>query len=677
MDTRQLLDSVDAANRRIAAALGQETLAWNDAVKAQAEHALAGEIYRAPDGAWTRVDFAQPVDWDARTTVNPAHIVMVLRRFHLLGPLAAGYRATGDERYAQAARRAIAAFLRDDPPRADWAPQPLDGDTQYDIRLGVWLGALSHFRRSPAFDAALVGQVLDAARLMAAYLSAHVKPDRNIRFWHGLVLLEAGLRLGALPEAAAWQQQGTMIVNDAIRRQVLPDGVHMEATPGYHHCVMDLVNEAWRLAQAMPELGLHVPTALLAAMHDYALAVTRPDGATVTLHDTCYVAATKTPDMRMQEARAAFRRLAGLPDSLPPPVQWFPHANQVLLRDDWTPGAAYLTFDAATRRSFHWHPSRNSITLFAHGRALVVDPGYVFANAEFPRYGDQTAHHSTITFNGWDQGDWPATVRAATAPGYTLVEGLYGGGYWPAAPHGCRGPGLYGEHHRVLLWVHGRFGLVLDHVRHMCGTGQKPTVELCWQLSEGPAAADATARQVVTRHERGNLLLQFPLLLPDTTLTMHTGEREPLMRGWLPIEWGRRCIPAPLVRLTAPNYDPWNGDLATVLTPFPGATPPAVRAAATGPEALRDSRRAGNLTLTHADGTRDVIIWTRRLQHAIGQQHGCDTDAALVHLRLDAAGAVAGGLFADGTHCTFAGADLTARLSRLDRLPTMPVASGL
>lgn len=666
METRALVESIHAMNRRIDAVIKDGSETWDDAVRERAERAIHGDVYQAPDGAWTRIDFDR-IDWDATSTVNPAHIVMVLRRFHMLGPLTAGYRATGDERYAKAARRYIEAFLRDHPPVENWTPVPLDADTQYDIRIGVWLNAMGHLRNSPSFDDAILAEMIKALRGNLRYLTTHVKPDRNIRFWHGLVLTQNGLRLSALPEAKAWIAQGGAILNDAVRRQVLADGAHMEATPGYHGGVMEIVEIAWLLSREFPELRLRVPTQALAAMHDYMLSATRPDGVTESLHDSRYppaVAASRSTQTR--DARAAFRLAAGLPDELPTRSMRFPDASQVFIRDDWSDASAFLTFDDATRRSFHWHPSRNSVTLFAHGRALLVDPGYTFASPDFPRYGHRTAHHNTMNFNGLDQTQSRAALSMNTSPDYTLVQGLYDGGYFPFENH-SHGPGVFGEHHRTLLWLHRRFAVVIDHIHHTCGEHNKPMIESCWQLSEGPAECDAVKREVVTRHPRGNLLMRFPVVLDGTRLSMHVGEREP-MRGWLPIEWGRRCIPAPLVRLSVPRFDPWNGDTATVLLPFEGPTPPKIVTEGVGPDATHDARLAGRVRITHENGTADVIVWTRRLQHGIGEQHDLNTNASLVHLRLDATGAVTAGLALDGTFCTHRGSDVMARLQTVDRL---------
>jgi hypothetical protein len=142
------------------------------------------------------------------------------------------------------------------------------------------------------------------------------------------------------------------------------------------------------------------------------------------------------------------------------------------------------------------------------------------------------------------------------------------------------------------------------------------------------------------------LLLLFPLMPQGTAITVHEGERHP-MRGWLPIDWGQRYMPAPMIRLAASSYDPWNAHFATVLVPFPGDTPPAVRAESVGPDIHIGDRSAGRLELRWHDGSSDLLVWTPRLGCAIDNQHGLETDACLVHLHLSPDAVVRGGLLVD------------------------------
>jgi hypothetical protein len=620
------------------------------AVHEQAERALRGEIRRRADGSYAQIDL-EHTDWTCQQTDNPGATQMYLLRFYILPALATAWRVTGDERYAAGARRYMVAYLRDFPTRDDWEPARYDRATQYDIRVGStdnwgWLGSLPAFIGSQAFDEAFCLELLAAVQVHLRYLYSHVYPDRNIRILHGDVLLLNGFRLAHLPEAAAWRERGRRIINDALRRQVLADGAHLEAVPGYHNGVMHLLTNLWRLGRGLPELGLEIPTERLAAMYDYALATERPDGLQISLHDTGYAPSKANQPRPLGQERARFQADAGLPATWPPTVQEFPVAGQVFLRSAWDAAATYATFDATTRRSFHWHPCRNAVTLFANGRALLTDSGYPFRNAEFPAYGHRTEHHSTVTLNGWNQSQAPALLRVRRAPGYELVTGFYGGGYWPQEQQ-SHGQGLFGEHHRTLLWLREGLLVVLDAVNTTSESWRKPSVECVWQFSEGPLTLDGEARRAVTGHPDSNLLMLFPLVPAGTQLHRHEGEREP-MRGWVTSEWGHHCSPAPMLRLAAPCYDPWRADLATVLLPFAGTTAPVVSAQATPPVYEFGERGAATVELIWGDGSCDRIIWIREMKNAIQEQHGVDTDASLIHLHLAPDGHLLGGLAVDG-----------------------------
>lgn len=657
----------DAA--RLTGAVGDCIGAFDDRARDIAEHAVVGDICPDFKGNWYHVGFDK-INWTCSDSYNIENAQMSLQRFHMLAALAPGYRTTRDERYATTARRYIEAYLRDHRVDENWEPIKPDGATQFDLRVGCyenpgWLGTLSSFLSSASFDDDLFHRMIDACRMKLRYLTTHIFPDRNIRVLHGEVLITNSIRLAALPEASAWREQGVRIINDAVHRQILTDGAHMEATPGYHGGVMTMMTYLWRLSRAMPELGLKIPVEKIAAMHDYALHTTRPDGHITPMHDTRYPPPVGGRPNHTRHDREAFRKLAGLPPGDPEPCRIFPDAMQVYLRDHWGTDATYIAYDATRRRSFHWHPGRNTIQLSHGGRSLLVDTGYPFASKEFPKYGHRTAHHSTVNLNGFDQSDSIAQLRYRTAPGYDLVEGLYDGGYWPIQNF-SHGTGVFGEHHRSMLWVRGRFLVVLDQVWHTSTDGNKPDVETVWQFSEGPLAVDQVKRTAVTGHGDANVLMLFPLVLPNTVITKHEGERDP-MRGWVTTEWGRACSPAPMLRVTSPKFDPWNGHMATVIVPFKGATPPRVTATSEPAGSDGPGREAGLVTLQWEDGTTDRIIWTRRLAHAINAQRGVDTDASLVHMRHDAKGAFGGGLAVDGRFIVselLGGGDQIAKLHR-------------
>jgi hypothetical protein len=575
----------------------------------------------------------------------------MLMRFGLLSPLASAFRKTADERYARSARQHIEAFLRAYPVAEGWSPPPDDGATSYPARIGStraagWLGTLPAFLGSQAFDDEFFETIVEASRICLSYLMENIYPGRNIRILHGDVLLLNGLRLSFLPESEAWREMGVRILNDAVERQLLPDGADMEGSPEYHCDVMYVLAAIWKLARAYPGLELRVPGEKIAAMFEYALAATRPDGALTSLNDTGYNPPQGNFGDHVARARSEFLQGAGLPERTPPPCRHFPEVGQVFLRDDWGPEATYVTFDATIRRGWHWHPSRNAIQLFANRRALLIDPGYPFQNEKFPAYGHKTAHHSTLNLNGWDQSHALARARLRQAPGYDLVEGLYIGGYW-AKVDASHGEGIFGEHHRSLLWIRGRCIVVIDQLHTILEPGRTPTVESVWQLSEGEVGLGEDGRSAVTGHPDSNLLLLFPLVHDGMRLAVHKGEWAP-MRGWVPKLQGVCYTPAPMVRLYGEAGDPWKVHLAMVLIPFEGTDAPQVKAHALAPGTQFADRTAGRLDLEWPDGSSDLIVWTGRLEEAIDRQRGVDTDAGLVHLQFDRAGGLIGGLAVDG-----------------------------
>jgi hypothetical protein len=272
-------------------------------------------------------------------------------------------------------------------------------------------------------------------------------------------------------------------------------------------------------------------------------------------------------------------------------------------------------------------------------------------------HGKSTPAHNTINFNGWNQSYSAPEARFASTQGYDLATGYYTGGYWPGrCDWGFReghGRGLWGSHHRTLLWVRGRFLLVLERVRHGdCGSQRlpvntMPSLESNWQFSQGQVVLDHRHLTARTDHDDGNVLMLFPLCSAEggtvrvkTALETHAGEKDPL-RGWVLADNGE-LAPAPQVCFSVPEATPWT-DLATVIVPFRGRNCPDVSA-----EAHADAR-CGHLALNWSDGTCDNVYWTHQLEAALDDYGEGRTDASLLHLMCDSRGRCIKGVIVDGT----------------------------
>src|SRR5689334_17042487 len=161
-----------------------------------------------------------------------------LNRFFHLSPLAAAYRATSDERYARAARAYIEDWLRGDAYETAQATRPGDNTLTMSIRLGTsvhsgWGGTLPAFLSSPAFDDAFLDRVLASIARQARFLSKHLTAAGNWRISQLDALVFTALRFPFLAEAGSLLESGIAGMRVALATQFLPDGVHIERTPGY------------------------------------------------------------------------------------------------------------------------------------------------------------------------------------------------------------------------------------------------------------------------------------------------------------------------------------------------------------------------------------------------------------------------------------------------------------
>jgi len=642
---------------------GLPVLAWDDPTQQRAGEALRNG--GPPDQPRPR----RPItDW--ATAKHESRFQFERYRFILLTPLAAGFAASRDEQYAQAARDYVEEHL------SAYGPPDYDDALNLAIRLCQagqqgWIGTLPHFLASGAYDEPFVERVVEEARRQVEWLRGRLARTANVRLFQANCLLWCGLRLDWLAEAAEWRALAVRMLNDAFRRMIHPDGSNVERDPHYVGVYTAVFGSAVTWARAFPELGLSVEAERVARLFDYAVAGTKPSGFECGLHDSVSAWTGTRPNAAMQR-RDEFRRRVGLPQELPPPCRLYADAGQAFLRSGWDADAVYLTFDATREGTAHSHLSRNSVTLHAYGRSLLIDPGFLtyhmghlggdeLDNVAGP-YGKGTRAHNTLNLNGWNQAMVsPEFARHWGATGCDAVVSRYAGGYWPGR-YGWwffegLGTGLAAVHDRILFWMHDRAAVVIDYLMRWHeptapGRHDRPALEANWQFCPGPVAVDAAARRVVTGHDDANVLMLLPLLPAGTAMTLHEGRREPF-RGWIGNpDRDHTYLPAPQLSLTADPMPEYAACLVTVLVPFRGREAPRVSAEAAAPaDASGQTLRPGRLEIAWGDGSRDAVWWTPALEYALGEVDGLDTDGSLLHVRRDVGGRVIGGAAVDATYC--------------------------
>ena len=662
-DTDQsIIERIDQATRQLHQALGYEEPELDKSTQETADLLLEGKIrFMGREIELGRSD----IDWSGG---HVDHHVWHSRpnRFLFITPLAVAYDRTGSERYAEAARDYIEDWIRAHPPAPDWELSEEDNPLNLPIRVGDnataprgWLGALPHLLQSPLFDEKFVERVVESVRCQLRWMARNLSPTGNFRMFQAMALINAGLRLPFVTEAGDWKRRGSHVMTDMARRQIHPDGSHDEHTPGYHLGMMGAFRRCVDIQRTFPDLPLDVPPEKIVGMFDYALAFTRPDGTLCGINDSSARAGGMDTGERLQ-ARRTFQRENALPEVSPAPGQIFPDAGQAYFRTGWDGKATYVGFDATRWGSAHCHLARNAVQLHAHGRPLIVDPGRISYEMSDPLgpYGKSTRAHSTLNLNGWNQNTTnPDEFRAWSGEGYGAATSEYTAGYWDA-PFGWwffegLGHGLAARHRRILLFIHGRAIVVIDHLIRWDEKGrgtshQKPDLEVNWQLAPGPVEINREKHHAVTGHEDANVLMLFPLMAEDMEIALHEGEENP-PRGWVQDrEQGQQGEPAPQVALESSPMLNFSEHIVTVLVPFEGRDKPELMAHAQPPP---DKTSPGRVNIQWEDGTSDTVLWMPNLETMIGPAEGLETDGSLLHVQREAEDVIQKVGIIDGTWC--------------------------
>jgi hypothetical protein len=511
---------------------------------------------------------------------------------------------------------------------------------------------------SPHYDEAFVRRMIESTRGQLACLQAHLSPRSNWRISHLNCLLYCGVVVPGLEEYVPFAVRH---LNETFHRQIHDDGSHEEHTPGYHGWMCRLFTMLWRLARARPELGLRIATDRMVRMWDYTVYSTAPDGGSAGLHDSGAwsqgpgrIGAIAERDAILQEAGMNGRAEW---DITKRPSRHFPDAGQVFLRDDWSPDATFIAFDATRWGGGHCHLSRLAVSLYAGTRMLLYDPGifsYEMSDPYAP-YGKATRSHNTIHLGGMNQTEVdPDTRKVHLEDDLAVVASCYGGGYFPGEytwswPTG-KGAGVYGVHDRVLLWLRGRGVLVFDHIR-TDGNGQPFAAH--WQFPAGPAMLDTAQRCAWTSGARDNILVRCIDSSIPLDLRIHEGEKDPIL-GWLP-DAHPHYRPAPLIAMGG-RAQSLGTTMVTLLYPFRDDRPPEI-----GIERFeRCTGQPYGFRFTWPDGTEDLVACSSRLSAQVNQAGPVESDGTLAVITLRG-GEPSRAFLLDGMFLRFQDRDLIRR----------------
>src|SRR5262249_4230617 len=253
-----------------------------------------------------------------------------------------------------------------------------------------------------------------------------------------LGLFYIGIAFPEFRSAERWKQKGLGILIEEMPRQIRGDGVYFEESSYYHRYAVDFYLSLFQTAR---ENDIALPPeveARLAAMINYLVWITRPDGtptlvgdddggrlltlgarsaydfrdsiawATALFGRSCWKhsADQKNPELLWLLGPSGIEQFDRLPTKTPDKhSRAFEATGQFVMRSGWEPRSEYFFFRCGPRGRLsgaHDHADQLSFELFADGTAWLVDPGtYTYTLGEAARNLFRLSEsHNTLTADG-------------------------------------------------------------------------------------------------------------------------------------------------------------------------------------------------------------------------------------------------------------------------------------
>jgi hypothetical protein len=376
-------------------------------------------------------------DWTYGGPDNDINWAWGFNRQEYLPPLLETYRKTGHARYV----RLIDNLIR------DWVtgslPYPACDTTdacwrglETALRVKQWAIVFYALQQDSLFSDATRLLMLTSLPEHAHYLRHFHKGGGN---WITTELSGLGLIAAAWPEfreAAAWQAYSGETLLRSMPAQVYPDGVQMELTSGYHYVSL---KDFSHYADVCRDAGIPLPPGYrdwLEKMWNYLAYSLRPDGCGPLNNDSDL---SSYRELLIKAARdyerpdwlyiATNGAQGGKPMQGPPLI--FPWAGQVITRSGWGPEDFWAFFDIGPQGIGHSHCDKLHLSLYAHGRDLLVDSGrftYAFESPEGRfqgKYAGLSVAHNVILIDDRGQAMGPGKVdRPVRGEDYLITPEL-------------------------------------------------------------------------------------------------------------------------------------------------------------------------------------------------------------------------------------------------------------
>ena len=458
----------------------------------------------------------------------------------------------------------LESWLADNPPRqgVNWV-----SSLEVAYRAIVWCWLLWMLRDAPwraELRMRLLISLAAHARHVERYLSTYFSPNTHLT-GEALGLFYVGTVLPHMSHARRWRAKGAAILEEAIGRQVYPDGVYFEQASQYQrytaeiylHYVLLAAASGWAVTGAVRDkLGK-----LLAVLRSLASSAGRipllgdDDGGLLLPLDhrlpedvrallLAGAVALERPDLAPAEAPPSYAYwLCGIektdrarttpvrtPDWLD---MYFAPGGLAVLRDGWDAGAAVGAIDAGAHGALscgHSHADALAMTLSLGATELFVDRGTLTYTGPERNEFRATLSHNTLEIDATSSvtpgeafkwlPDTPPRAHGSVASSahFTSFCGS-------ASGHVASGrPSVHGR--RVL---HRRGGAWVIHDRAVRAAARGGVLR--WQLAPGLEAAVLSEHALLVRDDTGRAVATLflrgaaPVRVVTRDVSLRLGQR--------------------------------------------------------------------------------------------------------------------------------------------------------
>ena len=302
-----------------------------------------------------------------------------------------------------AASEFIGRWIRENPPTrgVGWEPFPVS------LRVCNWI---KFALQGGALNQGALDSLATQARWLQGRLEYHLLGNHLLL--NACALYCAGCFFD-FEEADHWRAEGSQLLEEQIREQVLPDGVHFELSTMYQLMVLEALLDVCNVSHAF---GLAAP----ANLHDTCRAMftaldllTHPNGDIVQFNDAALDEAPAPAELR------AYAQRIGIETAPPSPTRsaWLPHGGYARLCGDDAVAMIDVAEIGPSYLPAHAHADTLTFELSVGARRVVVDTGISTYEANATRHSERgTAAHNTVTIDGRNSSEvWHAFRVGARA----------------------------------------------------------------------------------------------------------------------------------------------------------------------------------------------------------------------------------------------------------------------